>query len=232
MELTPDTVHVYLTHLALPEDALLTRFSWLSPDEQTRAHQFRFPQHRQSFIAARGFLRQILSYYLKTAPQALVFDYGTHKKPFIAQQPLHFNLAHSGELAVLAVGAQHPLGVDIEVHQPQAKMDVAERFFSPAEVAFLKQLTGLEQRDAFYRVWARKEAVVKAIGTGIQQSLASFTVPFGDAPDTLTVSATPWLLTPLSLHPDYEAALATHPSVTQVIRCAWNDETHAPTVQN
>lgn len=231
MQLNSTTVHVYLTSLSSPEAAEPSVFRWLSPDEQARAKQFRFPQHQQHFIAARGFLRKILSHYLNEAPETIVFAYGSHKKPFIPNQPIQFNLAHSGDFALLAVGYEHPLGVDIEMTQAQAKMDIAQRFFSREEITYLQHLSGNEQRDAFYQVWARKEAVVKAIGTGIQQSLASFTVPFDDTPATLRVADETWLLTPLSVDPHYQAALVTHPTVKTVLRCTFDEATHAPVVQ-
>jgi len=88
---------------------------------------------------------------------------------------LYFNLTHSDGLAALGVSAAPELGVDVEQVRP-LKEDIAERFFSPGEVAALRALPEDQQLPAFYRCWTRKEAVVKAIGEGLSRPLDSFDV--------------------------------------------------------
>lgn len=223
--MTPSTreVHCYTFPLTPTEVMLAHAHTLLSPDERKRAEQFHFKHHRTHFIAARGYLRLILGHALNQDPAKLIFTYGKHQKPGLLNDPLHFNLAHSGELGALAIALTHPVGIDLEQLQHEAKLGIAERYFSPQEIRHLQACSGIEQRDAFFNIWARKEAVVKAIGTGLQQSLASFTVPFGETNATLTIDQHPWCIWPLHLHKDYASALATHPSIEKISFWQWVD---------
>lgn len=217
MNLSATQVHLYFFSLRWSLADLTAGVSLLSPAEQARAAQFRFQHHRDYFIAAHASLRKILSTYVACSPESLVFEVGTHGKPALLSSEFTFNLAHSHDFGLIAVGNTQPLGVDLEKYQAKAKLDVAERFFSPDEVSYLHTLSASEQKQAFYALWAKKEAVVKAIGTGIQQSLTSFTVPLHTPQGQLNIENQVWEVRTLQLHPDFAAALATHPSVTDVL---------------
>jgi 4'-phosphopantetheinyl transferase len=52
--------------------------------------------------------------------------------------------------------------------------------FAPAEYAALQALPPSDRTDVFYRCWTRKEAYLKALGTGLSTDLASFEVTLGD----------------------------------------------------
>jgi 4'-phosphopantetheinyl transferase len=216
-------VHCYTTTLTPTAEALAHANSLLSPDEQKRAAQFHFEHHRTHFIAARGFLRLTLGFILNQDPKRLMFTYGAHQKPSLANETVQFNLAHSGELAVLAIHPTHPVGIDIEQIQNDNKLAIAERFFSAEENTFLNGCSSEEQRNAFFALWARKEAVVKAIGKGLQQSLSSFTVPLTAHNAIITVDEKPWRVWPLHIHPNYASALATHPSIENIAFWQWVD---------
>jgi 4'-phosphopantetheinyl transferase len=86
---------------------------------------------------------------------------------------VQFNLAHSGDRAVCAVGGEE-LGVDIELVKPSTDWrKISRRFFSPREVEELERLDPTQQLRGFFSCWARKEAYIKAIGEGIA-TLAKF----------------------------------------------------------
>jgi 4'-phosphopantetheinyl transferase len=148
----------------------------LSTNERRRAASFVFALDRHRFVVGRGRLRQILSRYVALPPEALRFRYGAHGKPALSPgRPAPcFNLSHSGGLAALVI-ADCDVGVDIEEVRP-VDGAVAERFFSASENAALRGLRGVDWRDAFYRCWTRKEAVVKALGKGLSLRLSSFDV--------------------------------------------------------
>jgi len=148
----------------------------LSADERRRAASFVFAADGRRFVVGRARLRQILSRYVAMPPEALRFRYGLHGKPALspARPAPNFNLSHSGGLAALVIASCH-VGIDIEEVRP-VDGAVAERFFSAGENAALRGLRGADWRDAFYRCWTRKEAVVKALGKGLSLRLASFDV--------------------------------------------------------
>lgn len=143
----------------------------LSEDEKMRAARYRFEKDRRSFTLRRSLLRLILGRYLEIEPARLQFSYGHWGKPALAHPRdgnLHFNLSHSDGVALYAVTHDGAVGVDIErVRVIQEARQIADRFFSPQEVAAWLSLPGDEQPESFLRHWSRKEACLKATGRGL-----------------------------------------------------------------
>ena len=145
-------VHIFQVTL----DERLVKDLWpiLSEDECARANRFRFVKDRNHFIIARGVLRTILAAYLSVGPGELQFSYADKGKPFLKHPELHsirFNLAHSHEMAIYAISAIRELGVDLEfVSAEVADEQVAERFFSPAEVSVLRSVVPELKNQAFF----------------------------------------------------------------------------------
>jgi 4'-phosphopantetheinyl transferase len=176
----PDTIDVWAWSLDVPPPVLGAYSALLSVDERTRAMRFVRERDRQRFVAARGQLRSILGRYLGLSPQSICFSYGDYGKPHLSiggTLPFYFNLSHSADLAVLAVSDRYELGVDIE-EICFLKEDVARRFFSRKEYQTLRALPAATYLDGFYRCWTRKEAFVKAYGSGLSLPLDSFDVTF------------------------------------------------------
>lgn len=169
-------LHVAIADLdAIDTDELLTT---LSPEERERSASFRFARDGRRFALRRGWLRHLLARETGIAPDALRFAVGIHGKPHLPAIPhLHFNLAHSAGVALATIG-DVPLGCDIEACDP-AKADplVVERLFAPAERALLAPLSGPAWTAAFFDIWVRTEAYVKAIGTGLSTPLQSISFP-------------------------------------------------------
>src|SRR5207244_2000937 len=103
--------------------------------------------------------------------ESLRFRAGTHGKPALEfpeeGAALHFNLSHSGDLAILAVAAAE-IGVDVERIAPRPSLErLAERFFSKREVQAFGGVPAAFRSAAFYGAWVRKEAFLKATGLGL-----------------------------------------------------------------
>jgi 4'-phosphopantetheinyl transferase len=129
----------------------------------------------------RGLLRELLGKYHRQEPAGLEFSYGPYGKPSLsganASSGLSFNLAHSGNLAVLAISKERNLGIDIELIKPESSGDdIARRYFSAREATELLALPPEERIEAFFHCWTRKEAYLKATGMGLQTPLDSFSV--------------------------------------------------------
>ena len=172
---------MWTARLDREEGARVRLEATLSPDEKARADRFHFVKDRSRFVVARGVLRELLGRYLRQAPAGLEFSYGPHGKPAISgvngASRLSFNLAHSGKLAVYAISTQRNLGIDVERIKPEsADEDIAHRYFSAREVSDLQTLPPDAKVEAFFRCWTRKEAYLKALGTGMQTPLDSFSV--------------------------------------------------------
>lgn len=169
---------------------------------------------RHRYVRARGALRTILGTYLNAAPTDLRFDYGPHGKPGLSSSfaPLSFNVSHSEDLALIAVRRGGPLGVDVECVRGDGGLEIAERFFCPAERAWLLALPREQRPEGFFIVWTRKEAYIKARGSGLWHDLAGFDVSQAPSRPVRHTNADgqtgPWFVQDLAPGPGYAAALA------------------------
>lgn len=144
--------------------------AWLSLDlseaERRRADQLTASVVRRRFIAARAGLRRILARYADAAPASLVLRTGEHGKPNLRGGP-EFNLSHSGDLALCAVGGTRPVGVDVEELRPVPEaLAIAERHLGPEATRSLRE-GGPVLASIFLRHWTRREAYLKALGVGL-----------------------------------------------------------------
>ena len=176
--LGPVDIHVHRFRLDPRDDDLKRLESTLCDDEMVRARRLRTEALQKRFITGRGRLRHILGAYVERPPASLKFVYGIHGKPSLAEsRGIEFNLAHSKDVALCAVTTGRAIGVDIEVERPLESAErIIQRFFSPVECAAFLALPQSDRFSAFYRAWARKEAFLKAIGTGLSTALDSFDV--------------------------------------------------------
>jgi 4'-phosphopantetheinyl transferase len=146
----------------------------LPPEEQLRADKFKLEIHRNSFIIARGMLRQILSLYLDLAPDKIEFNYSDRSKPSLANNLLNiqFNVSHSEDIAVYAITRDRRIGIDIEyLNEKYDCLNIARRFFSGREFEAIASLIGKERSQLFFKLWTAKEAYLKGTGEGLSGSL-------------------------------------------------------------
>jgi 4'-phosphopantetheinyl transferase len=154
-------------------------------------------------------------------PAALCFAESEYGKPHLADQDVGavaFNLSHSGDVVLLAFARNGNVGVDVEcwTHRTdEPAMDsIALGVFSEHERAALSRLESSEKRAAFYSIWSRKEAYIKATGLGVSHGLDHFDVSatLGEAhllaDRSQDARAETWALHHLELDPGYSAALA------------------------
>jgi 4'-phosphopantetheinyl transferase len=160
-------------------------------------------------------LRRLLAAYDCGAAEELRFLIGPQGKPTLHDGRLSFNLSHSGAVAIVAVApGEVDLGIDVEHVRPMANMEkLVGRFFSPLERTALSSQP-LERREAaFFRLWTRKEAFIKATGKGLTRPLDSFTVSLGEPPTIIKPLLPDWSLHHLEPAPDYVGTLAVmHPA--------------------
>ncbi len=141
---------------------------WLSESEHERARRYALDRPRQQFLAARGTLRELLAHYLNCEPADVPLAVEPDGKPVLANADLHFNVTHSGERGLIAV-ANRRVGVDLEVVRPMPNAaGLVERFFGPEESEQFVALPDEFKLAGFFRGWTCKEALLKAVGTGIQ----------------------------------------------------------------
>jgi 4'-phosphopantetheinyl transferase len=205
---------VWLIPLQVTDKELGACRDLLSEEERARAERFVFEWLRRRYVAAHGHMRTILERHTGVPARELHFETAKYGKPFLDPSlSTYFNLSHSGELAVLAVGASE-LGADVEFIRPLDDFEnVAAGFFSDREVAELQRYPAAERLRAFYRCWTRKEAYIKAIGEGLSMPLGSFAVSLAEKEAALLETKPPeraaaWTITALDLGSDYVGAVA------------------------
>lgn len=174
-------IQVWRMNLDRPASEVQELRGVLSEDEIARAARFVFDRHRARFVVGRASLRRILGRYVGIDPKRLEFGYGSRGKPFLKKgsdgDRLRFNLSHSGELALLAVIRARRIGVDVErIREVKEHLRLAGRYFAAGEVAAIRALPPDVQHEAFFNCWTRKEAYIKALGTGLACPLDGFEV--------------------------------------------------------
>lgn len=186
----------------------------LSDAERDRAARFHFDRHRLIYVVAHGMLRDVLSRYVDADPASVSLGATEEGRPFIeGASDLDFSLSHADDAAVVAIARGRRVGVDIEKHRPDMEhASLAERFFTPEEVAAIRAAGSERVAETFFDCWTRKEAIVKAVGRGITMRLCSFAVSPGVAAERVSTGLDgTWDLVSLDLTDDYAGAVAMEP---------------------
>jgi 4'-phosphopantetheinyl transferase len=173
-------VHIFCLTLTRQPSELSRLGLLLSSSETERAGLLKSELAKKRYIAGCGMLRKIMGGYLGLEPEDVRIAAGEHGKPFLANvgENLRYNLSHSGDMFVLAVATGIEVGVDIEkVEADKPFNDMARIVFSCREQ---EEIFSLPTSDmlaaAFYRCWVRKEACLKACGSGFSLPGNSFDV--------------------------------------------------------
>lgn len=186
----------------------------LSQEEEARASRLVNALDRERFRAAHLHMRQILARYLGEPPQALAFGATAAGKPFLQAlarpRRLSFNLAHSAGLGLLALCRDREVGADIEaVTHLEDLPGVAREIMSPAEWQSFQAVPRELAHDVFFGLWTRKEALLKAAGTGL--SFNPREIHLGLAPGgaaKVAFQGKSWSVTPVEAAPGTKAAAA------------------------
>ena len=236
LTLSDSEVHLFRVNLEQPRWAVSKMSASLSAEEEERAGRFHFQRDRRRFTISRGVLRAVIGRYLEKSPESIRFSYGEQGKPELAPAmgatPMQFNVAHSRELALIAVTAGAAVGVDIErIRQLDDAGAIAERYFSARESAIFRRLPEDEQEAAFFNCWTRKEAFIKAIGEGLSFPLADFDVAFmpGEPARLLSIEndaaeARQWSLQALIPWPGYTGAVAARSRRCRLQQWYWPED--------
>lgn len=221
--LQPNQVYIWWANLSNFNTHLDTCSKLLSKQELQRAARFRFEVHQQKFILSHAILRILIASYTNTKIENLEFQMGENGKPFLPNDLLQFNLAHSGNLAVYAFRTGIEVGIDIEKIEIKNHDKLAKKVFNNVEYEFFMKLSSSEKIHYFYRVWTAKEALIKAKGKGI---FLSSTIPTLDAnSETQTINWSDlYYLRFFSTTEGYQAAIATPLPIERIIYKEWTHD--------
>lgn len=214
--LPPSQVHLWCCRTDIGDSEFADCDALLSDIEQRQAVRFDDVKATIAFTAAHGWLRRVLAAYLDLAPQKLRFSREADGKPVLEtsdiSRTIAFNLSHSGDLAIVAVTAGMPIGVDIERVEPKQRA-FANEGLAPGEAIALAAVAPHDRDEAFMRCRTRKEAYLKALGTGLNTPLSDFEMSIDAPARLLRVGSDPneaacWQLANLKPAPGYCGAVA------------------------
>jgi len=227
-EITLGDNGVHLWRASLKQPAAVRQQLWpvLSIDEQEKADRFRFAADSDKYVIARGTLRMLLGQYLQCNPGEVQFGYSEYGKPYVqnaAAEHMHFNVSHSGDVALYGLAYKRRVGVDVERMRPLIDEDhFVKCVFSSVEQQTFQALRPFERQDAFFNGWTRKEAFIKAIGLGLSFPLEAFDVSIspGRPAQLLAVhrnghSHKNWSLADITIATGYKAAYVVEGSTCQ-----------------
>lgn len=213
----PAAVQKKLTHgevniwaATLDPNAIPLFESLLDNNERERASRMRGSILKQRYVFAHGMLRMILAPYVGICADRLVFGRHADGKPFLQDhQNIQFSLSHTGPHMLVAIGLDHELGIDLEARRDMPDQDkLVDQFFSRQEREQYWRLPDSQRQEAFFHMWTRKEALLKATGLGLQQPLDGFSVSYNLPARLLPGAYQEWNLRHLQIGNDLFGALA------------------------
>ena len=206
----PDVV---FADLRIPDDAVETAAATLSPEELSRALRLHSAPDRRRFIVSHAALRTSLSRRVSTTARAIELRRTPLGKPRLTgPHAVEFSMSRAGDVAAFAF-ADVPVGIDIVARTSAWRLEEsAAEFCSASELRSITGLAGERRAEALARIWARKEALLKASGEGLARDPTEVTVSEGDpsVPGgwTITLASGTWIVRDIPAPQEYLSALA------------------------
>ena len=149
----------------------------ITAEERRMADALRVARDRSRFLQRRAFRRRVVADLLGVRPGDIAFGAGDFGQPSVtAPGRWHLSASARADLAVVAVGGQGPFGIDLEL--ARTGRDIAALMttvFSPFDPVLPSDGRGPEAERLFHGLWTAKEAVLKALGTGLRRDPATLT---------------------------------------------------------
>lgn len=225
--LPANTTKIVLLNFAASELTMRYYESLLSLDEKSRLSKITLETRRQQFVITRAVTRKVLADTIQKSHSEIDFAFNEHGKPYCSHPDnvIHFNISHSNNFGVIALNIDHETGVDIQHQRPKQQMrKLAKRFFASEEIQLLDQSNDKLLSDTFYRIWARKEALLKSTGAGLAHGLSQYTVvtdKFESDHCCINIANNTYYICDIPVPDQYSAALATNNSNPDIFLCQW-----------
>lgn len=167
--LQKNTIHIWSARYVDLDRHYQVLSSVITPKEHKKAFTFRKSADTRRYILRHGMVRTILSNYTHHEPELLRLLTNKNGKPELDPQcgysDVSFNLSHTSDMVLIGVARMHRIGVDVVKMDPHYPYDtIAGYMFTPAEKAFMQSTEPDLRCQIFFRIWALKEALLKATG--------------------------------------------------------------------
>ncbi len=209
-------VVVWMTEVSTSWDALPFLEPCLDAQDRERAARFHFADDRARYVLGRGLARNILGRYLARTPETIELAATERGQLYFPDdETMRFSITHARDLVAVALTTRARVGIDIEYTERKLNLEgVAERILSAEDFREFEALPEQEKVAAFFRIWTRKEAYLKATGEGITNALKEISVSMhaeeigtiADARDA--AGAKKWRMHALTLPTNYMGCVA------------------------
>ncbi|WP_119327657.1 4'-phosphopantetheinyl transferase family protein [Cysteiniphilum halobium] len=137
------------------------------------ARDLKLERKRIEYIASQWLRYKLLSALLDVDVTQLNFSKTGNGRPFIVDEAIDFNISHTRDYVVIAIGKGQRVGIDVQTKKEKVDvLEIAKQYFAKSEYELiaLKQ-NEIERRNVFYWLWVYKEASLKLTGKGIANGL-------------------------------------------------------------
>jgi 4'-phosphopantetheinyl transferase len=183
-ELRKEEVHVWSSYVARSPYDFDKSFICLELAEKERAQGFYFERDRIRFVQSRYLLKMLLAKYVGRSASEIKFAYNPYGKPGLMDQQanLYFNISHAGDWVVMAFARDIEMGIDLAYHHPTEDISglISPDIFTDRELSYFDNIASTKRQALFYKLWACKEAYLKAIGTGLSVAPNNVEVTLGE----------------------------------------------------
>ena len=133
--------------------------------EKTRLFSIKNKEYRKSSLSALVCLYELLALIGTDASRDLTILRDKKGKPYFQSLDLFFSISHAEDTVAVALSDAH-IGIDLEfIDDRRDFLALSSRFFSPCEHQRIKESNS--QRDNFFALWTKKEALSKITGEGL-----------------------------------------------------------------
>jgi 4'-phosphopantetheinyl transferase len=221
MNLNPDEVHIWSAFIDERYNKLLTNL-YLSEKEKRRAEKFSYDIDSFIFTVRHNLLPIILGHYLNCHPAEIKFKNNRFQKPHIDYPitSIQFNISASSNRFVAAFTQHHTIGIDVEqIRQIKTINQLIADYFTINEANWVYNHPESMQERAFFSIWTKKEALVKAIGQGLSIRPNMFDVL---SDNLISFCNEKWELLPLNIFENCFATIAINSPTVKL--CYYNTD--------
>lgn len=173
-----EEIHIWCIRWTKITAWILDHWNVMCDDEKNAAQKFIKHDDQMRYAVGKIMSRLILARYMNISERNILISKNKYGKPFIRQlemeEPIQYNISHSGEFVLLAVTKYSEIGIDIELlRELPDYLEIAQTVFSPEEAEIIKDSNS---PNIFFCYWTAKEAYVKALGTGLFTNLKLFMI--------------------------------------------------------
>lgn len=201
--LEKNDIHVWVIEWKKAQKWSKQRWECLSEEQKNEVRRYRFHDDKMRSLVSKTVLIELLEHYLYLPHSDFQIKKGTYGRPYIKSKKkgfsIQFNISHSGIIVMLAFGRCKTLGVDVEMIKPLNNYkELAKNLYS------LEEYLIIENAVDFFRCWTKKEAYLKALGTGLNKRLNSFSVVGNNIKDKEEI-LDKWYVSEIKVNNDYIA---------------------------